>query len=584
MSLQPVEAAFFWRYLDSPFRATYGRLPGNTYTKDYLQSPGEQWAVFDRVFGRKENEKVTVVFKWPSGLQRGEFRKSAADERGQLAWETNHPPIPWKVGDPYSDASITIPGDPTRKTEREADVELQRLKALKVEPWIVAIKLVGEGSVLHTRAYLDNPPKGLEHKSIQELPQTVREAIKQLPRNKGGGAVVSSTLRSPNLARRIIEALRQDPNVLLVGPPGTGKTVVLEDLRALFQGSSPALLFDPERWHDAWDEITIPPDVERKAVSLVFHPSYSYEEFVAGLVPQADAQAFKLIARPGPLLSLAHWAADPGRMALLVLDEFNRGSAAAIFGDTLALLDGTKRDDPSSGHRGATIQRPYPLAEMKVGEEYKNSTGAELKTEVSLPKSLWILAAFNSTDRSVAPVDAALRRRFAIIQVPPDYEALAQHLGTILHGPGADFKPSTTAAEEWTAEDVKQLTLSLLITLNHRINFVLGQDFLLGHALFWSVEGSTVEELAKTLSKAFDERIASTLRLTFLDQDEALGAILNAGSPPLPNVSGLAEGGGIVRWITPPASLQGVATARLEFQDASSMEWPQALRALSSLL
>jgi 5-methylcytosine-specific restriction protein B len=180
-------------------------------------------------------------------------------------------------------------------------------------------------------------------------------------------------------------------------------------------------------------------------------------------------------------------------------------------------------------------------------------------------------------------VDAALRRRFAIIQVPPDYEALAHHLGTPLQEPEAHFKPGATTTEDWSADDVKQLALSLLMTLNHRINFVLGRDFLLGHALLWSVEGSTVKESAEALSRAFDERIASTLRLTFLDQDEALGAILNAGPPPSPNVSGAAVRG-LVRWISPPASLQSVATARLEFRDASSMEWPEALRALSSIL
>ena len=67
-------------------------------------------------------------------------------------------------------------------------------------------------------------------------------------------------------------------------------------------------------------------------VSLVFHPSYSYENFVLGVFPSATVpNAIEVV--PGPLLELAHYAEPVDHQGFLIIDEFNRGRAAAIFGD-----------------------------------------------------------------------------------------------------------------------------------------------------------------------------------------------------------------------------------------------------------
>jgi 5-methylcytosine-specific restriction protein B len=490
-------------------------------------------------------------------------------------------PLPWKLGDPATEVEIAIPGDRNLTTEATAEAELANLEGRNLDPWVIAVKLEGEEQVLHARAYLGNPPPGLEHKSTQQLPTVVRDAMAKVPAGSGG-AVVLPAVRAPKLVGRVLEALKRDPNVLLVGPPGTGKTIVLEDLRLLFEGGGLALFFDPDVWDSGWTQLTLPKAADRQVLSLAFHPSYGYEEFVAGLVPKSKGTALSLVARPGPLLSLAHWAADSDRMALLCLDEFNRGPAAAIFGDTLALLDKDKRSDPNIVGSGAALERPYPLESMEVGPKYANSDGNEVSLEVRLPKTVWIVAALNSSDRSVAPLDAALRRRFAILHIAPDYEVLATRLSTLLPNLTMPFEPSSQDYEQWSQDDVKQLGIRVLRILNDRIGLVLGQDFLLGHALLWEVKGGTTEEVTRALSRAFDERIVATLRLTFLDQDEALGAILNAGPPP--TVAEGPNGGRLAHWLVPPPELQGVATARLQIHGTSEMTGGDALRALHSLL
>ena len=331
--------------------------------------------------------------------------------------------------------------------------------------------------------------------------------------------------------------------------------------------------FDPELWEGAWsEEQTLP---QGKAVSLVFHPSYSYEQFVAGLVPEAG-EGFRLKARPGVLLSMAHWASEPGNKGLLVIDEFNRGPAAAIFGDTLALLDKGKRSIPGVAGSGAAVQRPFPDDEMEVAQEYATPAGRGVPDEVRLPSSLKIVAALNSTDRSVAPLDAALRRRFSVLYVGPDYDVLADHIGLNGFDPALPFAPPENA-DDWTAKEVKELAVRLLMALNERVEFVLGQDFLLGHALFWEVDGDDAASVVESLAHAFDEKVGATLRLTFVDQDDALAAVLNAGAP---------DGGGnaIARWQKPAGDLALVATPRVHIEDVADMEPQATLDALRQLL
>jgi 5-methylcytosine-specific restriction protein B len=387
-----------------------------------------------------------------------------------------------------------------------------------------------------------------------------------------GGALVFSGGRAPRAAKlvsRVLAALDKDPNVLLIGPPGTGKTVVLEELREHYERTEPEVFFDPELWDGAWTEM-LPASGDAKVVSLVFHPSYTYENFVAGLVPKGGGE-LELVAKPGSLVSLAHWAGDSDRAALLLADEFNRGAAAAIFGDTLGLLDGDKRDRPSSP--GAWIERPFPDDVMNVSEEFAAHDGTrEVAKRLTLPWNLRIVAAMNSTDRSVAPIDAALRRRFAIINVGPDYEALAERLGIALG------QEPFAVPDEWTPEDVRRLALHLLISLNGRVLEVLGQDFLLGHALLWHVGGADLETVTSSLVHAFDERIVATLRLTFADQDEALAAVL--GIP-----QGSEDQARLGYWRTPEGAMAAVATPRFVINDLSSWsEMDRQLRALSSIV
>jgi 5-methylcytosine-specific restriction protein B len=341
--------------------------------------------------------------------------------------------------------------------------------------------------------------------------------------------------------------------LLLIGPPGTGKTVLLEHLIDFVENPGRGVQFDADKAHDAWEEVegTEP----GKTASLVLHPSYQYDNLVVGLLPRpAEGGGVGVRVATGPLVNLAHYASQDGRRALLVLDEFNRANAAAVLGDTLALLDKDKRGR-------AHIDLAYGDLGIQVPDGYaaNGTTGAD--AHFTLPPGLWVVAAMNTSDRSVAPLDAALRRRFTIVEKQPDYDLLAEHLGA---DAGLDL---TEPLEQWTVEHVSTLAVELLRALNARIDAVLGIDFRLGHSNVWGVEGSTVEEALLALCSAFDHRIVQTLRLSLQDDDGALAAILRAGTSEQP----LSGEVGVAWWVKPDAELGTYASARLHVQEVSAL-------------
>jgi 5-methylcytosine-specific restriction protein B len=167
-------------------------------------------------------------------------------------------------------------------------------------------------------------------------------------------------------AARLLEEKRQ---LIFYGPPGTGKTFVAQALAK---------------------ELT-----DEDVVEVVqFHPSYAYEDFVQGFRPVKDSDgraAFEL--KDGPLKRMAtSAAASPETTHILIIDELNRGNIAKVFGELFFLLE----------YRETALSLQYS------DEPFR------------LPENLWIIGTMNTADRSIALVDAALRRRFYFQGFFPD--------------------------------------------------------------------------------------------------------------------------------------------------------------------
>jgi hypothetical protein len=194
------------------------------------------------------------------------------------------------------------------------------------------------------------------------------------------GQLADDLLLDQEYLADIIDMLRERKQIILYGPPGTGKTYLA---RALMEHLAPA----PTRY---------------KVVQ--FHPSYSYEDFVQGYRPMlGDDGQLGYQLKSGPLMRLAQAAEeDPEHEYVLLIDEINRGNLPKIFGELLYLLE----------YRDSSVTPMY-------GEEGE---------EFSLPGNLLIIGTMNTADRSIALVDAALRRRFHFAPLFPGEGPLAGFL------------------------------------------------------------------------------------------------------------------------------------------------------------
>ena len=179
----------------------------------------------------------------------------------------------------------------------------------------------------------------------------------------------------PDQLRKVIHGLEDKGQVIFQGPPGTGKTFVARRIAQWYreQGGDYRI--------------------------VQFHPSYTYEDFVEGFrpAPAGDGQVgFDLV--PGPLRSMAQQAQDnPNATFILVIDEINRGNVAKVLGELYFLLE----------YRDEAVNLQYSREPFR------------------LPKNLWFIGTMNTTDRSIALVDAALRRRFYFFGLYPDEPPVA---------------------------------------------------------------------------------------------------------------------------------------------------------------
>ncbi len=187
----------------------------------------------------------------------------------------------------------------------------------------------------------------------------------------------SGTLWSRERLEEVIDVLRspRGSQVILAGPPGTGKTWVARLVAAFVAGGA------------------------REAVKVVqFHPSYGYEEFIEGLRPDSASGVITFKQMDGVVLDMAGQARRVGTKHVLILDEMNRANLPRVLGELMYLFE--YRDEP---------------VDLLYTKGFR------------LPENLCFIGTMNTADRSIRSIDIALRRRFEIFECFADPDILARY-------------------------------------------------------------------------------------------------------------------------------------------------------------
>ena len=298
----------------------------------------------------------------------------------------------------------------------------------------------------------------------------------------------------------IVSLLEDKKQVILYGPPGTGKTYLARELAK-----------------------ELAADESCRAL-VQFHPSTSYEDFFEGYRPAktGDEGGILYELTPGPLKRLADKASDEADQChVMIIDEINRGNLPRVLGELLFLLE----------YRDESVQTLYrPDAPF------------------SLPENLWFIGTMNTADRSIALVDAALRRRFHFVPFFPDRGPMAGLLGRWLDREG---EPA------WVGQ--------LVDAVNNELKEILeGSHLLLGPSHFMTKYGSSLGAQRERLRRIWEYNIEPFIEDQFFGDPQQIDrfrfdAVMRRNGPTTGSDVDAGDGGGDPEGTSGPEGGHGAA-------------------------
>lgn len=200
--------------------------------------------------------------------------------------------------------------------------------------------------------------------------------------------------------------------IIFYGVPGSGKShEIKHKLETEYE--------IPEQQQDVFVERT------------VFHPEYTNADFIGQIMPKLVQGKTDFVFKPGPFTSILKKAlCDSQNRYVLIIEEINRGNAAAIFGELFQLLDRIDDERKKTSHEKELNTygkgwSEYFVMNSEINNYIRDSDDAfdgkaldingihfSANTGIRLPPNLSILATMNTSDQNVFTLDNAFQRRW----------------------------------------------------------------------------------------------------------------------------------------------------------------------------
>lgn len=278
-----------------------------------------------------------------------------------------------------------------------------------------------------------------------------------------------------NRVNEIFKMLKKYNNVILSGVTGTGKSYILKKImeKSFFEEKN--LMY----WHN----------------------STGYDDVIEGISAESTGKSIEYKYKKGIIKHLAE--KSMGKVSLMGIENIDKSDASENFGELITLLEPDKRENVAiEGYNGM----------------------------IRIPKDMFFLCTSNPLTKSANKMDSALRRRFIIKELYPDYKLLQLWFDV-------DDTPITTYSYN-TKNDRLKLAIYMLKSINTGITECIGLDSQIGHGALWDLK-NTVECSLEDIFEIFDETIFPMIEEICVDKDNAYHILGNASPLLIERVYGI---------------------------------------------